>query len=311
MQVHPQAQAFLDLLKDAPPLDTQTAEQNRADLENALPLTGAAVDLFSVQDRTIAGVPVRVYSPDAPNGTLPGAVVYFHGGGWVLGDLEIADTTARALARHSGAVVVSVDYRKAPEHVFPAAADDAEAVTLALLSGESGLAIDPNRVAVAGDSAGGNLAAVTAQQLAGHMPPLAHQVLVYPVTDARVGSTASYAEFADGHFLTRRDMQYFVDTYAGGADLKDIRLSPARNPDLSGVAPATVITGECDPLRDEGEAYARQLREAGVPTTAVRFGGQVHPFLYMAGLIDDAGAAREFIGARLRQALAADAVLPG
>lgn len=304
MQVHPQAQTFLDLLKDAPPLDTQTAEQNRADLENALPLTGPAAELFSVEDRTIAGVPVRIYFPEAPGETVPGAVVYFHGGGWVLGDLEIADTTARAIARHSGAAVVSVDYRKAPEHVFPAAADDAEAVTAALLSGESGLAIDPTRVAVAGDSAGGNLAAVTAQQLAGHVPPLAHQVLVYPVTDARVGSTASYAEFADGYFLTRRDMQYFVDTYAAGADLDDVRLSPARNPDLSGVAPATVITGECDPLRDEGEAYARQLREAGVPTTALRFSGQVHPFLYMAGLIDDAAVAREFIGSRLRSALA-------
>ena len=302
MQVHPQAQAFLDLLRDAPPLDTQTAGQNRADLANALPLTGTGADMFSVRDRTISSVPVRIYVPTAPDGTAPAAVAYFHGGGWVLGDPEIADTTARAIARHSGATVISVDYRRAPEHVFPAAADDAEAVTRALLSGESGLDIDPARVAVAGDSAGGNLAAVTAQQLARHQPPLVHQVLVYPVTDARVGSTPSYSEFGDGHFLTRRDMQYFVDTYAGGADLDDVRLSPARNSDLSGVAPATVVTAECDPLRDEGEAYARQLREAGVPTTAVRFSGQVHPFLYMAGLIDDAAAAREFIGTRLRAA---------
>lgn len=308
MQVHPQAQAFLDLLEDAPPLDTQTAEQNRADLENALPLTGPAAEMFSVQDRTIASVPVRVYVPEAPSGVVTGAVVYFHGGGWVLGDLGIADTTARALARHSGATVVSVDYRKAPEHVFPAAADDAEAVTLALLSGESGLPIDPSRVAVAGDSAGGNLAAVTAQQLARHTPPPAHQVLIYPVTDAHVGATESYAAYEHGYFLTRRDMQYFVDTYAAGADLNDVRLSPARNPDLSGLPPATVITGECDPLRDEGEAYARQLRDAGVPTSAVRFSGQVHPFVYMAGLIDDAAVAREFIGARLRAALAVRSV---
>ena len=303
MHVHPQAQDYLDFAKDAPPLDTQSVEQNRADQEQALPLTGTAAEMFSVQDRTIASVPVRVYVPEAPSGSVPGAVVYFHGGGWVLGGLEIADTTARAIAKHSGAVVVSVDYRRPPEHVFPAAADDAEAVTRALLSGDSGLAIDPSRVAVAGDSAGGNLAAVTAQQLAGHRPPLAHQVLIYPVTDAHVGATASYTEFGHGYALTRRDMQYFVDMYAPGADLDDVRLSPARNPTLSQVAPATVITAECDPVRDEGEAYARQLREAGVPTTAVRFNGQVHSFVYIAGMIDDAAAALEFIGARLRSAL--------
>jgi acetyl esterase len=304
MPVHPQARAFLDLVAEAPPLDTRTPEENRADLANVLPLTGDPAPLHEVADRALPGpggeVPVRVYRPSAEPG-LP-VVAYFHGGGWVLGDLESHDTTCRDLAAQAGCVVVAVDYRRAPEHPFPAALEDCLAVTHALQDGVGDLDVDGERVAVAGDSAGGNLAAVVAQHLRRAEPALAHQALIYPVTDARVGATASYAEFADGHFLTRRDMQYFVDSYASGVDPADPRVSPLRAPDLAGVAPATVVTAECDPLRDEGEAYAERLRAAGVPVELRRFAGQVHPFVLLAGMIDAAREARAWVAERLRGA---------
>ncbi|WP_219417073.1 alpha/beta hydrolase [Pseudonocardia nigra] len=306
MALRPQAQEFLDIVAGAPPLDTQTAEQNREDLVKALPLTGEPTPLPEVRDATLPGpggpIPVRVYRP-GPGPGLP-AVVYLHGGGWVLGDLDLCDTTARDVAAHSGAVVVTVDYRLAPEHPWPAAVDDALAVTRALLDGTAGLDTDPGAAAVAGDSAGGNLAAVVAQQLRGSSPGLRHQVLIYPVTTARAGTTPSYAEFADGHFLTRRDMQYFLDTYAGGVDPADPRLAPAAAEDLTGLPAATVVTAECDVLRDEGEAYARRMQAAGVPVALRRFDGQVHPFVYLGGIIDDALVARRFMGERLRAAFA-------
>ncbi|WP_440707924.1 alpha/beta hydrolase [Herbiconiux sp. YIM B11900] len=307
MTLHPHARAFLDIVKDAPPLDTQTAQQNRADLENALPLTGDAAPLPVVEDRRIAGVGVRVYSPRPLEEALP-AVVYFHGGGWVLGDLEIADTTARAIAVAAHATVISVDYRKAPEDPFPAAVEDALAVTTAVLTGEAGFPLDVRRVAVAGDSAGGNLAAVTAQQLAGAHPGLVHQALIYPAVDARMPSEGSYLTYAEGHFLTARDMAYFFDTYAPGVDRSDVRLSPAASASLAGLPSATIVTAECDPLHDEGVAYANALGAAGVPVVSVTFDGLVHPFVYMGGVIGPAHTARRMIGAELRAAF--DAV-PG
>ncbi|MFB2584623.1 alpha/beta hydrolase [Herbiconiux liukaitaii] len=300
-QLHPHARAFLDITKDAPPLDTQTVEQNRADLERAVPLTGPAHPLAVVEDRVIAGVGVRIYSPRPLDAEQP-VTVYFHGGGWVLGDLEIADTTARALAAASDAVVVSVDYRKAPEAVFPAAVEDAVAVTEAVLTGEAGFPADTRRVAVAGDSAGGNLAAVAAQQLAARYPGLVHQALIYPAVRARIPEEGSYRTYADGHFLTARDMAYFFDTYAPGVDRDDIRLSPAANPELAGLPSATIVTAECDPLHDDGELYAEALSEAGVPVVAVTFSGLVHPFLYMGGVIDAAHTARRLVGTELKAA---------
>ncbi len=301
--VGPQARTFLDIVSGAPPLDTQSAEQNRADLVQALPLTGTPTAVHSVEDLTLPGsagpIPVRVYRPRAGD-VLP-AVAYFHGGGWVLGNPYLADTTTRDIAVFGDVVVVSVDYRLAPEHPFPAAVEDALAVTRALLAGQLP-GVDASRVAVAGDSAGGNLAAVVAQQLR-DQTGLRHQVLIYPVTQARVGQTVSYRQFRDGHFLTARDMQYFFDCYAAGVDPDDPRLSPLAAADLSGLAAATIITAECDPLRDEGEQYAAALRAAGVDVAMRRYDGQVHPFVYMSGLIDDAVRAREFIGSQLRQAL--------
>ncbi|GAB2457804.1 alpha/beta hydrolase [Jatrophihabitans fulvus] len=303
MPLHPDARSFLDMTAEAPPLDTQTAAQNRADLANAMPLTGEPTPVGDVTDTVLPGrdgheIAARVYRPHAA-GPLP-AVVYFHGGGWVLGSPDLADTTTRDLAVHSGAVVVSVDYRLAPEHPFPAAADDAEDATRAVLGGllED---VDTTRVAVAGDSAGGNLAAVVAQALRGR---LVHQALIYPVTQARVDATPSYREYADGHFLTARDMAYFIDQYAHGVDPDDARLAPATAPDLTGLPSATVVTAECDPLRDEGEAYAAALAAAGVTVTLRRFLGQVHPFVYMGGVIADAAEARRFLGGQLRTAFA-------
>jgi acetyl esterase len=303
MTLHPHARAFLDIVKDAPPLDTQSTEQNRADLDNALPLTGEAAPVAVVEDRRIASVGVRVYSPLPLEEALP-VVVYFHGGGWVLGDLEIADTTARAIAIAAGATVVSVDYRRAPEDPFPAAVEDALAVTTAVLTGEAGFPADARRVAVAGDSAGGNLAAVTAQQLAGAHPGLVHQALIYPAVDARMPDEGSYRTYAEGHFLTARDMAYFFDTYAPGVDRSDVRLSPAAASaeHLAGLPSATVVTAECDPLHDEGVAYANALAAAGVPVVSVTFDGLVHPFLYMGGLIGPAHTARRLIGAEIRAA---------
>ena len=301
MPVHPQAQAFLDMVADAPPLDTCTVEENRAQLTAVLPLTGEPAPLADVRDATVPGpvgpIPVRVYRPTDDDG-LP-AVAYFHGGGWVLCDLDTHDTTCRDIARYAGAVVVAVDYRRAPEAPFPAAYDDCLAVTRALLDGSAGFGTDPARVAVAGDSAGGNLAAGMAQALRGTDPPLAHQVLVYPLVDARPARTDSYRTYGEGHFLTARDIDYFLAAYGGDADRTDPRLSPALAEDLTGLPPATVVTAECDPLVDEGADYARALSDAGVPTEYACFTGMVHPFVLLGGLIDDAQEARRLIGRRL------------
>jgi acetyl esterase len=304
MPIHPQAQAFLDMVAEAPPLDTCTVDENRAQLAAVVPLTGDPAPLADVRDGTVRGpagdVPVRVYRPGTEDG-LP-AVAYFHGGGWVLCDLDTHDTTCRDIARYSGAVVVAVDYRRAPEAPFPAAYDDCLAVTRALLDGSAGLGTDPARVAVAGDSAGGNLAAGIAQALRGNEPALRHQVLIYPLVDARTGRTASYRTYGEGHFLTHRDIDWFMAAYGGDADRADLRLSPGLATDLTGLAPATVITAECDPLVDEGAAYARALTEAGVPAEYTCFTGQVHPFVLLGGLIDDAHVARRTIGQRLADA---------
>ncbi|MGK4217896.1 alpha/beta hydrolase [Kocuria marina] len=306
MPVHPDARKFLDLVAGAPPMDTRTAEQNRADASAALQLTGHKTPMARVEDRAIAGVPVRVYVPHDLAVPSP-AVVFFHGGGWVVGDLEIADTTVRDIAAQVGATVISVDYRQAPEDVFPAAVEDALAVVTSVLDGTSGEELDVRRVAIAGDSAGGNLTAVVAQQLRDHEPAPVHQVLVYPVTDLTWDATGSYETYAENHFLTTRGLEYFYATYAADADRADPLLSPARAADLTGLPPATVITAECDPLLDQAEAYAHAMSAAGVPVTAVRFLGQVHPFLFLGGLIADAHAARRFIAAQLRTALATDA----
>jgi acetyl esterase len=292
--LHPQASAFLELAADMPSLAAVTVEEARALMRESIPLCGEPVELEDVSDSEVAGVPVRVYRPEASDG-LP-AIVHFHGGGWVMGDLDTHDSVCRDLAAASGCAVVAVHYRLAPEARFPAAFEDSLAVTQSVAE----LGLDADRVAVVGDSAGGGLAASVAQELRGE---LRHQALVYPVCDARVGATESYSRYADGFFLTAGDMRWFMDHYAPGVDPADPRLSPLAADDLSGVAPATVVLAECDPLHDEGLAYARRLEEAGVEVELRVYDGQLHPFYALAGVIDDGCEARALIAQRLGAAL--------
>lgn len=301
--LHPEAARFLELTA-GPPVDTLPLEQIRGVLEGVTAFTGQATHCETVFDTEIAGVPVRVYVPEETKVAQP-AVIYFHGGGWVFGDPDLSDTTVRDIAVTAGAIGVSVDYRLAPEHVFPAALDDCLAVVRSVLDGDSGINIDTSKVAVAGDSAGGNLAAVVSQELRGHEPALRHQVLIYPALDLASTSSGSYETFAEGFFCTRRDVEWYIGTYAGEADREDPRLSPLRNPDLTGVAPATVVLAANDPLVDDGRRYAEALLGQGQKATVVEFGGQVHPFLYFAGLIGDAVVARRLIGEQVKAAFGA------
>ncbi len=238
---------------------------------------------------------MRVYTPEG-EGPFP-LLVYFHGGGWVLGNLDTHDPLCRALANESGCVVVSVDYRLAPEHRFPAAVEDCYAAAGWVAANAALLKGDPKRVAIGGDSAGGNLAAAVAlkaQDQGG--PALAYQLLLYPITNYSF-DTVSYRENARGYLLSREDMVWYWDHYLGpeGEGL-DPYASPLRAEDLRGLPPALVITAEYDPLRDEGEAFAARLAAAGVPVTATRYDGLVHGFLRFARAMGQGRRALEQIG---------------
>ena len=271
-------------------------------------MAGEPEPVEAVADRTIPGpggdIPIRVYTPkgDTP---LP-VLVFFHGGGWVICDLETHDGVCRALANAAGCIVVSVDYRLAPEHKFPAAVDDAFAATEWVAANAAAIGADPSCVAVAGDSAGGNLAAVVAQLAKGRGgPQLAFQLLVYPVTDHKF-DTASYSENAEGYFNTRDMMKWFWDHYLPNEEAgQDPHASPLRANDLSGLPPALIITAEFDPLRDEGEAYAARLAEAGVPAKSTRYDGMIHGFFSMSALLPQARQAIDEAVAALREAFAA------
>ncbi|MEW5742866.1 MAG: alpha/beta hydrolase [Myxococcota bacterium] len=266
-----------------PPWKTTPAEaraQLRASVRRARWLTGKPPAVALVRDEAVAGVPVRRYRPVDSTEALPG-VVYFHGGGWVQGDLETHDGVCRALCLASGASVVAVDYRLAPEHPYPAAHEDARAVVRALQRNGGAFGLDGARLAVAGDSAGGNLAAAVALSLKG----LRAQVLVYPVLDC-VDESASYATFATGHFLTREDMRFFIRSYLPREeDRHGLDASPLRHPGaLAGAPPAFVLTAEADVLRDEGQAYTRALEAAGVEVESDAGRGMLHGFFNLQAL---------------------------
>jgi acetyl esterase len=257
-----------------------------------------------VEDRTIGAVPIRIYSP---GGSAPfPALVFLHGGGWVVGDLETHDQVCRSIASRGEAVVVAVHYRLAPETPFPGALEDGAAAIRWTAEHARELGVDPKRICVGGDSAGGNLAAVVAlisRDRGG--PRLCHQLLIYPVTDHSF-ETPSYRENQSGPLLTRDAMRAFWNLYlAREQDGANPYASPLRAPDLRGLPPAHVMTAEYDPLRDEGEAYARRLEAAGVPVVVRRYEGMIHGFFGFSEAIDRARGAVDDAVRELRRGFAA------
>jgi acetyl esterase len=289
------------------PLESLPVADARAFMESMRALHGPPTDLPVVHELRLEGpagaIPARLYRSQA-DGVLP-LVVYFHGGGWVIGSLETHDGVCRDLAAKAGCAVLSVDYRLAPEHRFPAAAEDSYAALVWAHANAGRLGVDPARIAVGGDSAGGNLTAVVALMARDRGgPALRYQLLVYPVTCGRM-DTPSYRDNAEGYLLSRAAMAWFWDHYVPDAkDREQPYAAPLRAARLDGLPPALVLTAEFDPLRDEGEAYAGRLREAGVTTRLRRYDGLIHGFFGMGALIDRARAAFDETAATLRTALA-------
>ena len=268
----------------------------------------APEDVFRWEERLIPGpggdLPIRIYTPHEPGqGEQLPILVYFHGGGFVVGSLDSYEAVCRALANRAGCIVVSVGYRLAPEHPFPAAVEDCHAALDWVAANAAELDGDPARLAVGGDSAGGNLAAVTAVQardLGG--PDLALQVLIYPAT-ASAPDSESHHRFAEKLFLTRRTILWFYQQYLSAPeDATDPRYAPLLTPDLKGLPPALLIVAGYDPLRDEGLAYGGRLREAGVPVELSNYENMVHGFLNLGDVVDRAREAIDQVARALREA---------
>ena len=282
-----------------PPLETCSAAQAR-DIR-ARRQRPSTEPIHHTRDLDAGGVPARLYRPNDRDDL--GLLVFLHGGGWVLGNLETVDNTCRILANSSGQAVLSVDYRLAPEHQFPAPLEDAVTATRWAHANAASLGCSPDRLAIGGDSAGGNLAIVV-----GHLAPapLRYQLLVYPATDLTC-SFPSFAENAEGPVLTARGMRWFINHYLGGTptSVTDPRVSPhfAADHVLAASPPTLLITAQYDPLRDEGDAYAARLAALGVPTSHVRFSGMYHGFFGLSDFLDDAVAANHLAGAALGRVL--------
>jgi acetyl esterase len=308
MALHPQCKAFLDMLAStgAPPIERLPLAEARAVRSEMVEAGGPEEPVAEVQNRSVPGpggpIAVRVYRPEKSQ-TLP-ALVFFHGGGFVICNLETHDRMCRSLANQSGCAVISVDYRLAPENKYPAAVDDAYAATRYIAEHAAEFAVDPNRIAVGGDSAGGTLATVVsllARDRGG--PRLKFQLLIYPLVDVN-DQSPSMQLFSKDHFLTREGMDWFMESYLPS---REAGLEPSASPmnatSLRGLPPAMIVTAECDPLRDQGEAYARKLQGAGVPVELKRYEGMIHPFVSLAGVVDAGRTAIADAGSAVRRAL--------
>jgi acetyl esterase len=308
----PSAKRLLDMLAAAggmADIAMMTPQQMRDGfrrLAQAVDVKGVAVG--QSEDGALPGpegpLPYRFYRPLQPAAQPLPALIFFHGGGGVFGDIDTHDGFCRTLCAESGCAVISVGYRRAPEHKFPAAVEDSYAATLWVHDHAAGLGLDAQRIAVGGDSAGGGLAAVVCQTAAArHGPRLALQVLFCPVMDLRP-QTPSRQTLAQGYFLDQATMDWMLRHYcATDADLDDPRLSPLRAPQFAGLPPAHIHTAEFDPLRDEGEAYATALRQAGVPARYTCHAGMIHHFYAMAGAIPPARVALKTAAGAMREAL--------
>ena len=305
----PEARALLDeaaRLGVLDIVDLPVEEARRQMREGRSAIAGPLLPVASVQKRQLPGpggaIPVWIYRP-SEDSDLP-VLVYFHGGGWVIGGLDTHDNIARALCQYGDCIVVSVDYRLAPEHRFPAALDDAYAATRWVAINAAELGVDSARLAIGGDSAGGNLAAVVAQQArTDNNLNIAFQLLIYPVTDLSL-EFPSMQEFAEDYRLTRAAMACYIEHYLGPqGDRNDPRAAPLSAPDLSGLPPALVLTAGCDPLRDEGKAYADKLVQAGAEVEYRCFEGMIHGFFGMPGALTLAREAQLYAGHVLKRAL--------
>jgi acetyl esterase len=309
MALDPQCRAFLDMLAGAggKPIEQLPVEEARLVSMALIDFGGPEEPVSRVENRSIPGpagpLAIRVYRPVLDN-TLP-ALLFFHGGGFVICNLDSHDRQCRSLANKAGCVVIAVDYRLAPEHKYPAAVEDAYAATKYVAEHAADFGIDPTRIAVGGDSAGGNLATVVAllsRDRGG--PRLRFQLLIYPVVDLEDDNDPSMQEFGHDHFLTLEAMAWFTENYLPGPQAaREPSASPLYASDLRGLAPAMILTAECDPLRDQAEAYARKLLDAGVPVEWKRYEGMIHPFFQFGGILDAANVAMEDATAALRRAL--------
>ncbi len=305
----PDAAAVLAAFRAAgrPPYETLTPAQARAMYLAARPASQPEPPaIASAEPLVIPGpagdLAARLYKPLTlrQSGGLSPCLVFFHGGGWVIGDLDSHDVACRTLADEGQLIVISVDYRLAPEHKFPAAVEDAIAATAWIAGNARGLGVDASRIAVGGDSAGGNLAAVVAIHAREAGPALAGQVLIYPATDFAM-TQPSHSEPETSALLTHTVVRWFRDHYLGGvSDGEDWRASPARVENLAGLPPAFVLTAGADPLRDEGDQYARRLADAGVPVAYRSYPGQFHGFVTMGKILPKAGVALRDIGEWLK-----------
>jgi acetyl esterase len=308
MPPDPQIQAVLDEMRaaGAKPFEALSVPEARIAALGFRELQGEPEEVARVDHHFIPGptadLPIRVYTPEG-EGPFPG-IVYFHGSGWVVLNIEVCDTTMRALANSTGAVVVAVNYQKAPEHPYPIPLEDCWAATLWTFANAAELNVDPDRIAVVGDSAGGNLAAVVALRAREEgAPRIAFQGLIYPAVE-HGWDTASAHENAEGYLLQRESMRWFWNHYIPDKSVvDDWRVSPLRASDHSGLPPAFIATAEFDPLRDDGRAYAAKLHDAGVPVTYACYEGMIHGFYWMQGVADGARRLHADLADQLRAAL--------